>query len=449
MENKKAVLSKILQGSTWFWKAFKRYLSNCTIHGVKYLVSENCLYIERLFWLLCCVLSWWGCAIVIMDSVSEYNEYPVDVTSDTLYVNWETPFPSITVCIKSSDKLRTSYKFIQYIHQIKIIIINSCCRHPSTLEFSSKVKHDVTADELLEAYQSVQIPCTEIFANCIWNNVKFDCCKEFKPLNKTGVGYCYAVNSKHFKPYDNSNIKFWINGTTESGNFVIDLIANQKTIPRYINVYILDNLQLPISSTLAEYVITNMRKGSSTRIEFVMVPTSNEKQVQYSLIQQRNCRFSHEIDKDSMYEIYSTDSCAIELYVQKMIKYCGCVSFYYPVPAGARTCNLTELLCLSNNKKDILLVTNVNKKCYPLCEGTTTNVYHSNPIEYSDVDNDVVRIDFISLSRPLAQYRRYMVRSFLDLIVAVGSALGLFMGASILSFFEIPYWFFLRRDEIA
>ncbi|XP_014603476.1 PREDICTED: sodium channel protein Nach [Polistes canadensis] len=437
MENKKAVLSKILQGFIWFWKVLKRYLSNCTIHGVKYLVSENCLYLERLFWLLFCVLSWWGCAEVIMNSVSEYNEYPVDVTSDTLYVNWETPFPSIAVCIKSSNELKISYKFKQ---------------QPSTLEFSSKEKQGVTADELLKAYQSVQIPCREIFANCIWNNVKFDCCKEFKALNKTGIGYCYAVNSKHFKPYDNSNIKFWINGTTESGNFVIDLIANQKTIayiPRYINVYILDNLQLPISGTLAEYIITNMRKGSSTRIEFAMVPTHNEKQVQSSLIQQRNCRFSHEIDKDSMYEIYSTDSCAIEVYIQKMIKYCGCVSFYYPVPAGARTCNLTELLCLSENKKDILLVTNVNKKCYPLCEGTTTNVYHSNPIEYSDVDDDIIRIDLISLSRPLVQYRRFIVRSLLDLIVAVGSALGLFMGASILSFFEIPYWFFLRHDEIA
>ncbi|KAI4487742.1 hypothetical protein M0802_011888 [Mischocyttarus mexicanus] len=426
MENKKVKSSKILRCFIWFWKVLKRYLSNCTIHGVKYLVSENCLYIE----------SWWGCAIVIMDSISEYKEYPVDVTSDTLYVNWKNPFPSIAVCIKSSNELNKNYSFKQL---------------PLSWELSSKEIQDVTANELLKAYQSMQIPCTEIFGNCIWNNVKFDCCNEFKPLNKTGVGYCYAINSKHFKPHDDSNIKFWINGTTESGNLVIDLIVNQKTaayIPRYINVYLLDNLQLPISGTLTEYIVPNMRKGYSTRTEFAMVPISNEQQVQFSLIQQRRCRFSHEIDKDSMFEIYSSDSCALEVYTQEMIKYCGCIHFYYPVPPGARTCNLTELLCLSKNRKDILLVTNLNKKCYPLCEGTTTNVFHGNPIEYSDVDDEVIRIDFISLSRPLVQYRRYIVRSVLDLIVAVGSALGLFMGASILSFFEIPYWFFLRRNEI-
>lgn len=32
--------------------------------------------------------------------------------------------------------------------------------------------------------------------------------------------------------------------------------------------------------------------------------------------------------------------------------------------------------------------------------------------------------------------------------VSVGSAIGLFMGASILSIFEIPYWLFIRRDKI-
>lgn len=123
---------------------------------------------------------------------------------------------------------------------------------------------DFSAEELLKGYQLVcislfclftdlkdiyitilflqlQIPCKDIFANCSWNNMKFDCCKEFKPLNKTGVGYCYAINSRHIKPYDDSMIKFWINRTTENGNIVIDLLANKKSssyIPRFVTVRI-------------------------------------------------------------------------------------------------------------------------------------------------------------------------------------------------------------------
>ncbi|XP_043681913.1 sodium channel protein Nach [Vespula pensylvanica] len=424
------------------WKVLKQYLSHCNIHGVRYLVSENTFYIERFFWLFFCILSWWGCTVMIKDSICEYIEYPVDVTTETLYINWETPFPSVAICIKFSIELKNKYNINkQYAYK----------KQPLTLESSGSEKINITAEELLKSYQSLQIPCKDIFANCSWNNMKFDCCSEFKPLNKTGVGYCYVINSRHIKPYDNSNIKFWINRTTENGNLVIDLIANKKSnnyIPRYITAYILDNLELPNIATLPEYVVRSIRKGYSTRTEFSTVPIYNEQLVQSFSTKQRNCRFSHETDKDSMFQIYSRDSCAIEIYIQEMIKYCGCVSFYYLAPAGTRTCNLTELQCLSENKKDILSLTTIKKKCYSLCEENTINVYHSEPIQFSHIDDEIIRIDFMSLARPFVQYRRYVVHSLLDVIVAVGSALGLFMGASILSFFEIPYWLFLRRDQI-
>ncbi|XP_035736510.1 pickpocket protein 11-like [Vespa mandarinia] len=429
-------VSKMLQCIIYCWKVLKQYLSHCSIHGVKYLVSENSLYIERCFWLFFCVLSWWGCTVVIKDSIYEYIEHPVDVTTETLYINWEIPFPSIAICIKHSNELRNKYNIKQL---------------PSKLEFSPTEKiDDITAEELLKGYQSLQIQCKDIFANCSWNNIKFDCCNEFKPLNKTGAGYCYVVNSQHIKPY-NSNIKFWINRTTENGNLVIDLIVNKKSssyIPRFVNVYILDNLQLPNVATLGEYIVPSIRKGQSTRIEFLMIPIFNEQFVSYFSMKQRNCRFSHETDKNSIFEFYSSDTCAIEIYIQKMIEYCGCVSFYYPVPANARICNLRELQCLSENKKDILLLRTIKERCYPQCEENTMNIYHSKPIQFSHIDDDVARIDFMSVSRPFLQYRRYVVYSRLDLIVAVGSALGLFMGASILSFFEIPYWLCLRRDQI-
>lgn len=58
-----------------------------------------------------------------------------------------------------------------------------------------------------------------------------------------------------------------------------------------------------------------------------------------------------------------------------MIKYCDCVSFYYPIPADARACNSTELQCLAKNKKDIFLSsTTIQQRCYPHCDGNTINV---------------------------------------------------------------------------
>lgn len=80
-----------------------------------------------------------------------------------------------------------------------------------------------------------------------------------------------------------------------------------------MQAYILDNLQLPNIATLPEYVVRSIRKGYSTRTEFSMVPIYNEQLVQSFSTKQRNCRFSHETDKDSMFQIYSRDSCAIEV----------------------------------------------------------------------------------------------------------------------------------------
>lgn len=80
-----------------------------------------------------------------------------------------------------------------------------------------------------------------------------------------------------------------------------------------MQAYVLDNLQLPNIATSTEYVVKSIRKGHSTRTEFLMIPIYNEQFVQYFSIKQRNCRFTHEADKDSMFQIYSRDSCAIEV----------------------------------------------------------------------------------------------------------------------------------------
>lgn len=80
-----------------------------------------------------------------------------------------------------------------------------------------------------------------------------------------------------------------------------------------MQVYILDNLQLPNIGTWSENIVPSIRKGYSTRMEFSMIPIVNEQNVKSFSIKQRNCRFSHEIDKNSMFKFYTSDTCAIEV----------------------------------------------------------------------------------------------------------------------------------------
>lgn len=70
----------------------------------------------------------------------------------------------------------------------------------------------------------MRIPCEEFLAECTWNNVKFDCCTEFKELRKTGVGYCIAMNTFHSKP----GVNFFVNRTVKYGDLVVDILMNEK-----------------------------------------------------------------------------------------------------------------------------------------------------------------------------------------------------------------------------
>lgn len=61
--------------------------------------------------------------------------------------------------------------------------------------------------------------------------------------------------------------------------------------------------------------------------------------------------------------------------IERMIKLCGCVHFYYFIPKGARACNGTEMLCIIANKTEITSQVVKNEQCYPNCEGTSVILY--------------------------------------------------------------------------
>ncbi|XP_050578303.1 pickpocket protein 11 [Bombus affinis] len=415
----------------WWWKIIKQYLTNCTIHGVKYLVNDQLSYIERLFWLIFCALSWYGCANMIKDVVRNYIQYPVALTTETTYVDWQTPFPTVAFCITSTSAIKKYFK-----------------RNPGLFtNYSNPNFLRASTEDLLSLYQEMRVPCEEFLAECTWNNVKFDCCTEFQELRKTGVGYCIAMNTFHLKPA----VRFFVNRTVKYGDLIVDIRLDAK-MKRYLfagfTVHLLNNLKLPMLNNVGMDEI-RIKAGKTTRVEFIMKDTFNEVGVKNIAAEHRGCRFRDEIRPNNLFNIYSSDSCYLEVIIERMIKLCGCVNFYYFVPQGARACNGTETICIIANKTNIDLQSLRDEGCLPDCEGTLLLVNRLEPSEYDTPSQMYARLHFTLLSHPTVRYRRYVVNDLLDVIVSVGSAVGLFMGASILSIFELPYWLFVRRDRIA
>lgn len=46
---------------------------------------------------------------MIRDVLRNYINYPVAVTTETLFVDWETPFPAIAFCISTTRAIKTKY----------------------------------------------------------------------------------------------------------------------------------------------------------------------------------------------------------------------------------------------------------------------------------------------------------------------------------------------------
>ncbi|KAG7202075.1 hypothetical protein KM043_004749 [Ampulex compressa] len=386
--------------------------------------------LERFFWLAFCALGWYGCITTTLDVLQEYTYNPVAVTVESTYLSWQTPFPAVAFCITSISFIRSNY-FLQ---------------HPGTFaNYSYPSGVNVTAQELVAAYEQMPISCRDFIVKCSWNGVEFDCCQEFGVLPKTGIGYCVAMNSYHL-----GKVKFFVNRTVQYADLIIDLNAN-KTAKAYIrnalDVYLINNLQLPSLETNNENRKIRIKADYISRVYFTMTDMYNAGGVNRVPMEQRYCRFSHEVPHGSFFNIYSRSSCKVETYIRKMLDICGCVHFYYFLPHGARVCNMTELQCLMKNKQSILFEEN-NLNCYPDCDGTALDINRIDPAVLDDSTKDVARIHFSLLVRPTLRYRRYVIRDLLDVVVSVGGAIGLFVGASILSFFEIPYWLFIRHDRV-
>ncbi|XP_076755128.1 pickpocket 13 [Xylocopa sonorina] len=418
----------------WWWKIIKQYLRNCSIHGVKYLVDDQLSCTERLFWLIFCILSWVGCARMIVMVLKNFTSYPVALIAETFYTDWQTPFPAVAFCISSNTNIKKYFKgnpglFTNY-------------SSPKFLRTSPK--------DLQLAYDVMRIPCPEILGRCTWNNVEFNCCTEFQELRKTGVGYCIAMNTVHLKKDGKSIVHYFVNRTVMYGDLIIDIRAD-GAMRRYLftefTVHVFNNLQLPMFENLEQSDI-RIKRGRTTRVDFTMVDTFNDANVRMIPIAYRKCRFFDEVRENNLFDAYSSQSCFLELVIERMIQFCGCVHFYYFVPRGARVCNATETQCIIANKMNITMHSIKDELCLTNCDGTKLSVNSLEPYEYDAPDDTYARVHFTLLSHPVMRYRRYVVTDRLDIIVSVGSAIGLFIGASILSIFEIPYWLFVRRDKI-
>lgn len=184
-------------------KAGKEYLLESTLHGAKFVVEDTNNFYEKLFWLVSIIVSWTGSALLIIASLDAFENNAISFVVETSYRDWKTHFPSIVVCeSKNMDRVQDiSERLWGSDHDFTLEEVLSEIAYFRGESYHAV--HECGGPEPIEncilnnftAYaQMVRSDCSNTLESCSWNDVPFDCCTYFFPM-ETEIGICYALNS--------------------------------------------------------------------------------------------------------------------------------------------------------------------------------------------------------------------------------------------------------------
>ncbi|XP_069679725.1 pickpocket protein 28-like [Periplaneta americana] len=236
------------------------------------------------------------------------------------------------------------------------------------------------------------------------------------------------------------------------------MISNRSTGPGMLSVhmktdtkmFVLPNEEVPHLTTSDDKLV-DIPKGGKLKHYMKVNDIENDAEVRDIDITKRRCRFSDE-NYLQTYSVYSSGGCTVNCRFKLQLKFCNCTSFYMPGVDKKYHCDMNGLFCLEKYN-DFFIKRKIDPNsnatgfycnCEEPCETkrisflrSVTNVRELSKTGFSE-------LDIVLNHLPTELFKRTVVRRKLDLVVSMGGAAGLLVGASLLSFAELFYHFTMR-----
>ncbi|CAO1307599.1 unnamed protein product [Diamesa serratosioi] len=465
----------IVKRDNFILKTWNCFLTNSSIHCVKYLNAKATNLMEKLIWAIFILLA---LAATYYTSALLSQRFRRSMTStvfeSTNFPNYEISYPAVSICSNNrlnynkthlavekffaGESEESTQTFVDFLYILQNMDFGTFD------EFSVLSKRNLTTLDhlnLTEINLFMIHTCAELFISCWWRKSFFNCCDWFT-LQKTEYGFCYSFNS-----FTNEGTKF-INRSTHypwriSGrgqHSALKLIMNSHPLTSVashnqeagIIAIINDPWEWPQNSI---FVAAGSRKILA--LKPIVFSTSDD--VANLDPDDRQCYYS--VRKRLP---YMRANCMSECRRVHMLKYCNCsVGFQFPIDDNYPECNVSGILCLTS-VNDILNIekpdtTNTNYEsdegmicdCLPECSRIDYDV-ESHHINGGPIFNkDYVIVDIHYLKTSMTKFRTDVTFSGMDLMVGFGGIVSLFFGGSILSGAEIFYFltiglFWQRRN---
>ncbi|XP_053668364.1 pickpocket protein 28-like [Anopheles marshallii] len=365
------------------------YCANSTIHGFKYLVGDKRTAIERIWWIIVCLLSLFGCGNLIYSVYRKWDREPVVVTfAEKPAPVFTIPFPAVTICPETKVRKKDldftkAYQFYNDPQGWQFMAREQVAKLEALLQvcdfsFGIEMNDDSYSDNVVEYLQKLAIPFEDIFLMCSWREHVIDC-KNFFKQTITDAGICYTFNSlaaddllrreqlhtAYEYMAENESSKMWnMDDGYSSG-------AGGDTYPRRAfgagrraGLVVI----LKVQKYDMDFLCGNSFQGFKVHLhspveyprmlnQFFRIPLSQEVSVSVEPLlldtapnirryrpQRRLCYYNHERHL-RYFKVYSKCNCDIECLSNYTLKTCGCVPFPLPHTNEARVCGLGKASC--------------------------------------------------------------------------------------------------------
>ncbi|KAH8237117.1 hypothetical protein KR038_004617 [Drosophila bunnanda] len=398
------------------------------------------LFYFRLYWIFVLFISGWSTVTIF---ILINNRFVTDSTSigvRTSYSRWTNTFPSIGICLSKNrisevflnavkkrfpgEKL--SYTYIRTLYDYLFI-------NPNNLYLKWEYCWNSTCgvDILAMKRELLAMVCTDFFEEIYFSEKLLPDCEHIFKFHELEVGYCFLANNLlDYKNIYDMPLRY----SSFEKYRTLRLILRGGLVYRY-DLYINSPEDLPYFNAVT-YTVT----GEPTVYSFNAEEIYNDEYVIYEPVSQRMCKFPTESPIPGI--SYSFSICMSNIRSQIEMELCNCTLFSHIDRKLSICFFISENLAAK--VKDYI---GFNTVCLPSCVEQQITFVGSREITYNVSEtSNFVEIEIAS--PPTARYYRTVTQTKLDLIVAIGSVIGLFFGASILNLLEIISLIFMHIKKI-
>ncbi|KAH8383005.1 hypothetical protein KR009_006223 [Drosophila setifemur] len=471
----------------------KGYAEISSVHGIRYLTDPKLRYFERIIWLIILLATSFGAIIVYVDLSDLYQSVRIHTTiKNTMLPIFRVPFPSIGICPRNRmnwrllrDEAPNHFLGANVSDAQKDLFIKffnaAADPHLSRMnEMSSFFRNaTLTADlhlldsvDLAEVFKYLQFKCEHIFSACRWRGNPVNCCEIFE-LEFTESGLCYVFNSQiskasKQKAKENKYYPLRTPQYGETSGLDIFLRLNRSLLQQgKRGVYLM--IKQP---TQWSDVVRLVPHESHTRVSMLPRLTITSDRTRSVSPDVRRCIFADEVDHPQYKNLpgfeYWVGNCRSKCHQDHVIDICKCSpSIFFPVTEkdNFTVCKASDFKCLYDHRRKFIFIADIfsierhpDEKNYVdslykesmICDCYTSctqlifeRVFTTTPLDNNETDTEMgtMRVDIFYQSGWFIQYQTTMRFTFVELLASFGGIIGLFLGASLLSAFELVYYF--------